>query len=166
LLSAKEDSGDTKAVCRGCLPREADVYSEKLMHYRACERHFHETWQRAQRLSGELHKDINFLPRDSEIYYEVKKRKRTCRKRRRRWRGFRLYLQIFLGHRRPRGQVVGVAVMTVGAEEIADAGVHLRVEQGLHLVESGLRLGAIAHKAGHAALFAVDTDKGLRVVFS
>jgi DNA polymerase delta subunit 1 len=65
------DSGG--ALCRNCLPREAEVYIGKLQQLQQCERLFWQIFTAAQRVQADNLKDVLGIARDSPLYYQMKK---------------------------------------------------------------------------------------------
>eukprot|EP00741_Cyanophora_paradoxa_P009639 tig00001545_g9337.t1 len=68
--------GNNRAVCAHCVPREAEIYQEKLGVVTQREKLFNQLWTQCQRCQGSLHQDVLCTSRDCPIFYmRVKVRK-------------------------------------------------------------------------------------------
>ena len=65
--------GGQTAVCHNCYGKMAAVYMTALSNYAECERVWWLTHVEVQRVSGDFHKDIIGIARDSPLYYKMKK---------------------------------------------------------------------------------------------
>lgn len=63
----------SRALCKACLPRGAEVYSRALSSSNALERQFARLWSQCQRCQGSLHDDVLCTSRDCPIFYRRKK---------------------------------------------------------------------------------------------
>lgn len=71
--------GVSAALCASCEPRQPEVYYSKLQAYAQAEAAFHTTLVMCQRITGDNYKDIVGIPRDSPVYYKMKKVRKDLR---------------------------------------------------------------------------------------
>ena len=70
---AQTAAGGQTAVCHNCYHKMAAVYLSALANQREAERVFWLTHVECQRVSGDFHKDVIGIARDSPLYYKMKK---------------------------------------------------------------------------------------------
>ena len=70
---ASMPSGSTDPLCSNCVPQTVEIYYTKLQHLAHCERRCWQTLVQCQRIVGDNYKDVLGIPRDSPIYYQMKK---------------------------------------------------------------------------------------------
>ncbi|KAJ1629434.1 DNA polymerase delta catalytic subunit [Pavlovales sp. CCMP2436] len=61
------------SVCKSCVEKAPEIFSQKLDTVNMCENAFNRLWTQCQRCQGDMHKDVLCTSRDCPIYYRRKK---------------------------------------------------------------------------------------------